>query len=65
MFLSVLCYSYLRAAKIDEEILVKANAAKIGKTDNLTFLEVSVLNKNTGAIFATRSYTKVCLSTVN
>lgn len=41
---------YLKAAKIGDNILVKAATDKVGK--NLAFLNVQIVNKQSGAILA-------------
>ncbi|XP_046448270.1 acyl-coenzyme A thioesterase 13-like [Daphnia pulex] len=48
--------TYLKAAKIGDNILVKAATDKVGK--NLAFLNVQIVNKQSGAILAQGSHTK-------
>lgn len=48
--------SYLKAAKLGEEILVEASTVKAGR--NLAFLHVDIKNKATGDLIATGSHTK-------
>jgi len=48
--------SYMKAAPIGEEILIKASTDKVG--GRLAFLSVNIFNKKTGDIVATASHTK-------
>jgi len=48
--------SYMKAAKLGEEILIEARTIKKGRT--LAFLECEIRNKETGAILVTGTHTK-------
>uniref|UniRef100_A0A8D8TFX6 Acyl-coenzyme A thioesterase 13 n=1 Tax=Cacopsylla melanoneura TaxID=428564 RepID=A0A8D8TFX6_9HEMI len=48
--------TYLRAAKLGEEIVIESNTRKCGKS--LAFLDVLIKNKETGALLATGVHTK-------
>ncbi|XP_050702977.1 acyl-coenzyme A thioesterase 13-like [Eriocheir sinensis] len=48
--------SYMKSAKIGEEILINAETLKLGKT--MAFLDVDITNKDTGALVAKGSHTK-------
>ena len=50
------CSSYLKGAKIGDEILVDANVIKKGKT--LAFLDVVIKNKSNGDVLVKGSHTK-------
>ena len=51
--------SYLKAAKIGDEILINASTVRTGRT--LGFLECTITNKATGDIIAKGSHTKFLL----
>ncbi|KAL1455068.1 hypothetical protein WDU94_009188 [Cyamophila willieti] len=48
--------TYIRAAKLGEEIVIESNTRKCGKS--LAFLDVLIKNKETGALVATGVHTK-------
>jgi len=48
--------TYMKAAKIGEEILIEAKTVRKGRT--LAFLECQIKNKETGALLVTGSHTK-------
>lgn len=51
-----LFFSYLKAAREGEEIVIDANTVKAGKT--LAFLDVEIKKKTSGEIIAKGSHTK-------
>ncbi|KAJ8958258.1 hypothetical protein NQ318_017402 [Aromia moschata] len=51
--------TYLKAAKIGDEIEIHANTIRTGK--NLAFLEVAIKNKSTGDVLVKGSHTKFLL----
>ncbi|XP_033737339.1 acyl-coenzyme A thioesterase 13-like [Pecten maximus] len=48
--------SYMKAAKVGEDILIEANSVKVGKT--LAFLNVDIRKKSDGALLAQGKHTK-------
>ncbi|XP_045614158.1 acyl-coenzyme A thioesterase 13 [Procambarus clarkii] len=48
--------SYISAAKTGEEIIINAETLRVGR--NLAFLNVDVINKESGALIAKGSHTK-------
>ncbi|CAL4160386.1 unnamed protein product, partial [Meganyctiphanes norvegica] len=51
-----LSVSFMKAAKVGEEILIDAETLRVGR--NLAFLNVEITNKETGTIIATGKHTK-------
>lgn len=49
-------YRYISAAKTGEEIIINAETLRVGR--NLAFLNVDVINKESGALIAKGSHTK-------
>jgi acyl-coenzyme A thioesterase 13 len=50
------CFSYLKGAKVGDEILIDANVVKTGKS--LAFLEVEIRNKISGDILVKGTQTQ-------